>query len=137
MWLVLTTKFMDRDGNTWRVWGHTGATLGCSSCIGACALCAPVCDFLFFWPKNTKVIQISRGLGQSERSNLDEPSPRSVPEGVPMETGDFALSGKIRNYRARGSTPKTRFCGHLNSRLMRIRSGPLEPNWLSYYMGEQ
>lgn len=137
MWLVTTTKFMDWDGNTWRVWGHTRATLGRSRDTSRCALCAPVCGFLFFWPKNTKVIQKSREPGQTEGSHLDETSPGGVPEGLPMEMGDFALSGKIRNYRARGSTPKTRYCGHLNSRLMRFRSKALEPNWLSYYMGER
>ena len=106
MWLVTTTKSMDWDGNTWRVWGHTRATLGRSRDTSECALCAPVCGFLFFWPKNTKVIQKSREPGQTEGSHLDETSPGGVPEGLPMEMGDFALSGKIRNYRAQWCTPK-------------------------------
>lgn len=62
---------------------------------------------------------------------------RSVPECILVELGGFAIFGKIRNYQARGSPPKTRYCGHLNSRLMRIWSIWLVPNCPDYYVGER
>lgn len=43
---------------------------------------------------------------------------------------------KVRNHCARGSPPKSRISGHVNSRLMRGASKQGQTKCLSYYMGE-
>ena len=132
-----TTKGRDLEGDAWDVWAYTGATLWHSLDHSGWPQCAAVCAFLCFLRKSTKVIQISRSIHRSVWAHIDQTMPGDVPEGLPMKTAIFWVFGKMRNHRARGSPPKTRYCGHLNSRLMRIQSQVLVPNWLSYYVGER
>ena len=64
-------------------------------------------------------------------------TPMRCPYPSQAKPDDFATFGKFEIIVHSGGNQKTRFCGHLNSRLMRIRSQVLVPNWLSYYVGER
>ena len=127
-----------KASRTWTAQRDThGRSLDTSYLIFIWSIALSVLVFCGFLRFLAKVIQISRSVHRSVWAHIDQTMPGDVPEGLPMKTAIFWVFGKMRNHRARGSPPKTRYCGHLNSRLMHIWSQVLVPNWLSYYVGER